>query len=121
MKKYLIGIFVMLVIMLPVASKALVHNTFHNNKDNTLCIKNAISHPITPSIISDGLFLDVDDDDDDVFDAEHPTNMDDVVLVNQFSTHHLTNDKFIIKLNNLNIPMERITNPLYILWSVFRI
>jgi hypothetical protein len=120
MRKYVFAILMVFVFMQPLVSKALVYN-------NTCYSTNALtekiiskSNPSTPALLVENFIAELDDEDE--FSAsENKSNVNELIIQNQFCSTKYKAVNASIHLSSYLTPYSCASKPLYILWSVFRI
>ena len=120
MKKYIYGLFIVLLIIQPLVSKAIVYHNIHHsvNARNEQIISSAI--PPSSTLLSENFILDLDDD-DEFSETENKTNFNDLILNDQFKICNFTYfDTFIVSHNDTSQNIYQ-GKSLCILWCVFRI
>ncbi|MEY4279511.1 MAG: hypothetical protein RL377_1515 [Bacteroidota bacterium] len=120
MRKYLLGILLIFVFLQPVASRALVYFNAHNISSNTehgLITKSPTQHTATPM---EALATEEDDEDEQV-NTETKNNECNLILENQINANLLFQTATKIASYNHSALNRPGNQPLYILWSVFRI
>ena len=120
MKRYLLGILMLLILFQPLASKALVNKV--ESYSSSAFSKEYIqdSRQELPATLFENFVLDVEDE-DDLSELENHTSQETVDIQTSIPAHFYYIPNVDITLNSKHSRSECVSKPLYILWSVFLI
>jgi hypothetical protein len=119
MKKYLLGLLLLLAFVQPLVVNMLVYNaqarTFHS-----FVVKSPVKKaPTSKNFGIDSIIVDLDDD--DVAEANNKEYQTDLFSQSNLEEAYVRVHSKLATLKSTSAPLKHSSKPLYILWSVFRI
>ena len=120
MKRYLLGILMLLILFQSLASKALANRveSYSSSAFSREYIQD--THQEFPATLFENFVLDAEDE-DDLSELENYISQETIDIQTTGPTHFYYTPNVGITLNSNNSRSECASKPLYILWSVFRI
>lgn len=120
MKKYILGILMLLAYLQPLVVNALVfetnNNKFHHNDQNDFSKR----QPVGKNFELDAVVADFDDEDESPETELKHINADEYIQ-RSFEIAYLNYHDTTASLKSKETQLKHSTKPIYILWSVFRI